>query len=629
MIGRYRRATLQIAMLLLPGAAGWSAVPNPAAADRDAPTNPPADPVRMALQAEAGGDNPTRYRLLESALHEDADNAAVRWQLGYVRSGEEWVPYAQSLDSIAERRSSLHAYAQSRAGAAQDSAAEQLALADRARELGLPDEERAHLRRVIALDGDEAEARRRLGDVRINGFWVTQEEVVQFARDLATTRIQRNVWDPRVQPIVKRLFKSQQAAWEKHWRKLTAIRDPAAISSMEAALADGDERAALWYLDWLAGVDAWEGSAALARQAVWAPSASIRSAAQERLSKRRVDDYAPMLLGSLRGNPQIAARLSLTPFGGLMYVEHLAYETQSDLRVRNLAVIYGPELGIVSIRRRVPPTSLPGTGRLVDSPELLAAAVQHVRRYYGALTASEGRDAVSGLSVVNDRITRTMSAATGLSNLASPQDCWEWWNDYQQVYVSSAKPLLKQDYEETWTVDRRSRRATRTPRRDGIFIASCFAAGTPVVTEYGPKPIEAVQLGDRVLSQDVETGELAFKPVFVTTVRPPVPLLKITTDRGELICTGGHPFWVNGESWLYARELQPGMRFHSVDGASEVLSVEDDSREEKAYNLIVADFHTYFAGEGRILSHDNTPRAPTNALVPGLMPDYASAEPAP
>jgi hypothetical protein len=98
--------------------------------------------------------------------------------------------------------------------------------------------------------------------------------------------------------------------------------------------------------------------------------------------------------------------------------------------------------------------------------------------------------------------------------------------------------------------------------------------------------------------------------------------MKITTDRGELVCTSGHPFWVNGESWLYARELQPGMRFHSVDGASEILSVEDAGRDEKAYNLIVADFHTYFAGDGKILSHDNTPRAPTNALVPGLMPDF-------
>ena len=42
---------------------------------------------------------------------------------------------------------------------------------------------------------------------------------------------------------------------------------------------------------------------------------------------------------------------------------------------------------------------------------------------------------------------------------------------------------------------------------------------------------------------------------------------------------------------------------------------------EATYNLIVADFHTYFVGEGKILSHDNTIREPTVALVPGLKGD--------
>lgn len=40
--------------------------------------------------------------------------------------------------------------------------------------------------------------------------------------------------------------------------------------------------------------------------------------------------------------------------------------------------------------------------------------------------------------------------------------------------------------------------------------------------------------------------------------------------------------------------------------------------DAEAFNLVVADFHTDFIGEGLILTHDNTPREPTNALVPGL-----------
>ncbi|GAF79892.1 unnamed protein product, partial [marine sediment metagenome] len=30
-------------------------------------------------------------------------------------------------------------------------------------------------------------------------------------------------------------------------------------------------------------------------------------------------------------------------------------------------------------------------------------------------------------------------------------------------------------------------------------------------------------------------------------------------------------------------------------------------------------FHTYFVGKTKILSHDNTIREPTDALVPGLL----------
>jgi hypothetical protein len=213
--------------------------------------------------------------------------------------------------------------------------------------------------------------------------------------------------------------------------------------------------------------------------------------------------------------------------------------------------------------------------------------------------------------------------------LDSPRKCWDWFNEHHGLAFSGGKPLLKTEYEEFWTVDRSRQRVQQTPQR-AIFVPhNCLAAGTLVVTAEGSVPIEQVQIGDRVLSQDVDTGELAFKPVLQTTASNPVPLARIVTDQGELTSTAGHPFWVNAHGWRLTRDLEPGGRFHGVDGAIEIVSVADTDRVEPAYNLVVADFHTYFAGEGRILSHDNTPRAPTNALVPGLMPDYASAEPAP
>jgi len=55
------------------------------------------------------------------------------------------------------------------------------------------------------------------------------------------------------------------------------------------------------------------------------------------------------------------------------------------------------------------------------------------------------------------------------------------------------------------------------------------------------------------------------------------------------------------------------------------VSVSFTEGKKQACSRNVADFHTCFVEDARILSHDITPRAPTNVLVPGLMPDETSA----
>jgi hypothetical protein len=45
----------------------------------------------------------------------------------------------------------------------------------------------------------------------------------------------------------------------------------------------------------------------------------------------------------------------------------------------------------------------------------------------------------------------------------------------------------------------------------------------------------------------------------------------------------------------------------------------EQADEVEAYNLIVADFNTYFVGKVGVLVHDNSPREPTSAKVPGLV----------
>ncbi len=78
-------------------------------------------------------------------------------------------------------------------------------------------------------------------------------------------------------------------------------------------------------------------------------------------------------------------------------------------------------------------------------------------------------------------------------------------------------------------------------------------------------------------------------------------------------------FWVAGAGWMKARELLSGCELHGVTGTVRV-SVTETADEAETYNLIVADFHSYFVGEDKLLCHDNTVRRPTKAKVPGLLP---------
>src|SRR5579859_974239 len=51
-------------------------------------------------------------------------------------------------------------------------------------------------------------------------------------------------------------------------------------------------------------------------------------------------------------------------------------------------------------------------------------------------------------------------------------------------------------------------------------VVHCFAAGTPVLTRDGLRPIESIEPGDEVVSADSDTGHVRFAHVTATFVTP-------------------------------------------------------------------------------------------------------------
>ena len=164
-----------------------------------------------------------------------------------------------------------------------------------------------------------------------------------------------------------------------------------------------------------------------------------------------------------------------------------------------------------------------------------------------------------------------------------------------------------------------TRTSDHTSVTPGSSPACCsgFAPGTKVWALGGRKPIGEIKVGDCVLAQDVETGELAYKPVLGVPMCPPGPRVQISVYPESIVAAPCHPFWSPGDAWRMAKQLTAGNRVHTLSGGLRLDRVEQVGRDVTV-SLVVADFNTYFVGDSAILVHDNTPRQPTAAALPGL-----------
>ena len=124
---------------------------------------------------------------------------------------------------------------------------------------------------------------------------------------------------------------------------------------------------------------------------------------------------------------------------------------------------------------------------------------------------------------------------------------------------------------------------------------------------YRQKPIEEIEVGDKVLSEDETTGEVAVKTVTETYINETDELIHIGVNGETISATPSHPFYVDKLGWTLARSLKAGDVLVLSNG--ELVTVEWVQHEIlespiKVYNFEVQDFHTYFVGECGVLVHN-------------------------
>ncbi len=603
--------------------------------------------IRSALYAEKAGRSEERDLHLKHAIEIDPENTLARSLLGQVRARKGWIAASaieekpkddrsqQALSEYRSRREGLNAMdgeltAVSRTGSGQALSPHQLEWIRVGRaqlaferskfgawceKSGLVDEARAEYTNAVLLNPLLEFAWRKLGYVQYQSSWMPLEAAKAAAAKDKAQRKANAYWRPYLERTKRRLGeKSERGA---AIARLLEIDDPAAVASVRSMLIDSKEDHQSFATKILKRIPTAESSHVLAEIAVSSDHEAVRSAAAEALRGRRETDFALDLI-ELIHTPAV---YTVEPVNGPGSTGMLVVDTP---RFRLERRYDAP--GVVQVDRSQAyvgydcnglPIALRGAeirkiqsdyvqGKFAKAEQVLENAESRTAKFIEAANfkASYARSMleadVRALEQANERIEATNARASfALTTIfdnaelsANDEEGWHRW--YFDRVGYSYNPPPKSSYQQSLST------------LPAPVLTSCFAAGTLVHTSQGHKAIELIEPGDRVLSQDVESGTIGFQSVLVIHHNPPAATVKLNFEGGEtLVPSTYHRFWVAGQGWKQARDLKAGDLLRALSRALKVQSVEKGAKVP-VYNLDVAPTHTFFAGGVDCLVHDNT-----------------------
>lgn len=581
-----------------------------------------------ALAAEAEGDLESRTKFLREASAADPNSAAHALQ-GKVRAKGKWFSIDDAAEKLADMKA-IRKYEALREKMA-DTPAAHWSMAETCRIAKLPDQAKAHMNRVLELEPNNDLARAALGFQKIGGLWVSPEQIAVNEAHEAAEKASIAKYGKRMRELLGDLKSNDKRIRAKGKTELLDLRQPDSILAAEKLLSPSSEPVALVVLDYLANISDTAATMSLARHAVSHFSDEVRREAAHRLHDRDLHDYAPALLDMLSGPIESQLQPVYGRNGQMMGSRQVFVR---ETRNQNQLLVMDSEVVRPRVERANPQQSMNADQRTLSAGTLaLVTAIENMlqereNQWLDNLAnmenLMEGKSREDQVQIqnllitrTNERVMRALSIAADVENPSTPQAWWKWYDDEVGLVSSGNKYTTASrlyNQRASYAVDEFMSPLWQTERIGG----ECFVAGTLVTTHRGQIAIEAVQLGDMVLSKNISTGALEFKPVLQRTVRPAEELTAILVGDEKMQCTRGHFFWVSGKGWMKAEDLKAGMVLHAAENPLKVDSVKKDGRAE-TYNLRIADNANYFVGKARILSHDVTPRMPTREVIPGYI----------
>lgn len=572
--------------------------------------------VKAALQAEAAGDNARRAECLADAVKSAPELAEANWHLARIRQADNWLALPDAEQKAAEDRQ-LAEY-QTLRDQTDNNPKLLRNLARWCLKAGWNEHARLHYAQLLArndVDAEtQAEAIKRLDLRYVNGSWVMGEELrAQMDKARKAEDAIRKL-RPRLKRLQEAIDGEDYVLREKAIKEFQSFDDPTMIPVLETFLLDGGAEFQLQAVSQLAKFGDYSATESLVRYAVLADSVSVRDKAADILKSRSRHEYVPLLLSGLIAPIKSQFEVKALPNGTVTYTHVFVRETPQQKFVAVANDVTTPRF--VPRHFKAPRGTRGMTLGVVFDDTMWSLENRLSQEMYQRARENElAANLVSQpASFSNIRVFRALEKSTG-EQIADDVQAWgQWWQEYNQYYWP----------QQTYVSYSRSQSQYFTPPPVQVVKGqSCFIAGTLIRTQLGLRQIESVQVGDRVLAQDQNSGELAYRTVLRTTIRPPAKMVRIDLDGNHVTATLGHPFWVDGHGWKMAKELAVGDLLHSLSGAVRIDKVEP-AGEDKAYNLVVDDFNTYFVGQQGLLVHDNEFRKPTRAIVPGLIDEPAA-----
>lgn len=534
--------------------------------------------VQSALASELDGPSEVREQLLRAALKQDSTFAPARWQLGFVRWENEWLDL-DSAARLAKGDEQMAAY-RKRRDLMVDTADDHRAIAVWCRKNKLTAEARIHWLKVLEFDQSDPDALQALGLQLYNGQLLTRKQIEQEKIDVGNRLRAWKQWQPQFVKWRTAIERGNSKERENAVAKLQSVSDVAALPAIEAVFGNDDTELNLLLVEVAGRIADPASTQVLLRGALNSDAEPVRLAAIKQLKKRPLYTFVPQIAALMPGGLSTRFEIYVAEDGTVVH-EHELFQQRSQA---NEHVFLQRE-----VRRR-------GVVLAPVTVDLLAKAVKEATAVEKMAKQQEQ---------INARLSRRI------------RDLLAETTDFKHL---DNKALLLQEcaaYNETYAPVLTPKPTRRAAFRGFGYTASCFPFGTPILTITGSMPIEKVKVGDRVLSQNPQTGELAYKTVQGVTLRPASPLVEIGVGSESIRTTRGHPFWVNGQGWVLAKQLQVGQYLHGIGGAVPIDRLSEAPAAE-AYNLVVSDFDTYFVGQQRLLVHDNLPLEETVAIVPGM-----------